>query len=89
MTHAPAPQDISLALDALGQALARADDLDEALMAGVAAEQYRPYDGSARISGSVSAACVALEHGRAVRVLVAQGLPTERRSGCFACSMKP
>jgi hypothetical protein len=71
MTNAPAPHDAGMALDALGQALARADELDEALMAAVAAAQYRPYDGSARISASVSAACVALEHGRALRVLVA------------------
>lgn len=76
MTHAAAPHDTSMALDALGQALARADDLDEALMAAIAAEQYRPYNGSARISASFSAACVALEHGRALRVLVAQGLST-------------
>ena len=76
MTQGTAPQDAAPALDALVQALARADALDEALMAAIAAEQYRPYDGSARISVSVSAACVALEHGRALRVLVAQGLPT-------------
>lgn len=76
MTNDPGPQDADLELAALGQALARADELDEALMVAVAAEQYRPYDGSVRISASVSAACVALEHGRALRVLVAQGLPT-------------
>lgn len=76
MTNAPAPQDADLELAALGQVLARADELDEALMAAITAEQYRPYDGSARISVSVSAACVALEHGRALRLLVAQGLPT-------------
>jgi hypothetical protein len=76
MTQGAAPQDAAPALDALGQALARADALDEALMAAIAAEQYRPYDASARMSASVSAACVALEHGRALRVLVAQGLPT-------------
>lgn len=76
MTHAPAPQDANMALDTLGQALARADELDEALMAAIAAEQYRPYDGSASITASVSAGCLALEHGRALRVLVAQGLPT-------------
>lgn len=76
MTEAHAPHEAGKASDALGQALARADELDEALMAAVAADQYRPYDGSARISASVSAACVALEHGRALRALVAQGLPT-------------
>jgi len=76
MTQGTALHDAAPALDALGQALARADVLDEALMVAIVAEQYRPYDGSARISASVSAACVALEHGRALRVLVAQGLPT-------------
>lgn len=76
MTDAPVPPDAGMALDALGLALARADELDEALMAAVAADQYRPYDDSARIGASVSAACVALEHGRALRALVAQGLPT-------------
>lgn len=76
MTDAPAPHDAGMALDALGQALARADELDEALMSSVAADQYRPYDDSARIGASVSATCVALEHCRALRVLVAQGLPT-------------
>lgn len=76
MTNAAVPQDADPELAALGQALARADDLDEALMAAIAAERYQPYDGSARISASVSAACVALEHGRAHRVLLAQGLPT-------------
>ncbi|MFT7775355.1 DUF6988 family protein [Roseateles sp.] len=76
MTQTTAPHDADLKLDALGQALARADELDGAVMAAIDSEQYRPYDGSARISASVSAACVALEHGRALRVLVAQGLPT-------------
>ncbi|MBW0172135.1 MAG: hypothetical protein KXJ61_18100 [Hydrogenophaga sp.] len=65
-----------MALNTLGRALARADELDEAVMAAIAAEQYSPYDGSTRINASVSAACVALEHGRALRVLIAQGLPT-------------
>lgn len=67
MTDAHAP---------LGQALARADELDNAVMAAIVADHYRPHEGSKRISASVSAACVALEHGRAFRVLVAQGLPT-------------
>lgn len=76
MTHAPASKDANMEPDTLGQALTRADQLDEAVMAAITADQYRPYDGSARISASVSAACVALEHGRALRVLVAQGLST-------------
>ena len=76
MTQAATPHDGDPELDTPGRALARADQLDEALMAAIAAEQYRPYDGSARINASVSAACVALEHGRALRVLVAQALPT-------------
>lgn len=59
MTDAPAPRDADITLDALGRALARADALDEALMAAIAADQYSPYDGSVR----VSAACV--KHGQA------------------------
>lgn len=62
-----------MALDTLGPALARANELDEALMAAIAFEQSGPYDSP---RASVSAARVALEHGRALRVLVAQGLPT-------------
>lgn len=61
---------------ALARALARADELDEALMRAIDAAHFRAYDDSARITASVSAACVALEHGRALRVLVADGLPT-------------
>lgn len=60
----------------LAYALARADELDEALMAAIDAASYRPFDDSDRISASVAAAGVALEHGRALRVLVADGLPT-------------
>ena len=76
MTHTPTPHDANRGLDTLGQALARADQLEEAVMAAISGEQYRPYDGSTRVRASVSAACVALEHGRALRVLVAQELPT-------------
>lgn len=76
MTHAPTPHDASRGLDKLDQALARADELEVAVMAAITGEQYRPYDGSARVSASVRAACVALEHGRALRALVAQELPT-------------
>ena len=61
---------------ALASALTRADELDEALMAAVDAANYRPFDDSDRICASVSAASVALEHGRALRVLLADGLPT-------------
>lgn len=57
-------------------ALERANDLDEALMHAIDAAHFRPYDESDRIAASVSATCVALEHGRALRVLVADGLPT-------------
>ena len=60
----------------LAHALARADELDEALMAAIDAASYRPFDDSDRIGASVSAASVALEHGRALRVLMADGLPT-------------
>lgn len=76
MTTRPELSDAGRVAVTLGQALTRADQLDNALMGAIVADQYRPYDGSARISASVSAACVALEHGRALRVLVAQGLPT-------------
>lgn len=61
---------------ALARALARADELDEALMRAIDAAHFQAYDDSARIAASVSAATVALEHGRALRVLVADGLPT-------------
>lgn len=61
---------------ALALALARAEELDEALMRAIDAAHFRAYDDSARIAASVSAATVALEHGRALRVLVADGLPT-------------
>ena len=45
-------------------------------MLAIHADHFRAYDNSARIAASVSAASVALEHGRALRVLVADGLPT-------------
>lgn len=64
------------ALEALSRALARADELDAALMCAIDAAHFRAYDDSARITASISAARVALEHGRALRVLVADGLPT-------------
>lgn len=61
---------------ALGRALHRADQLDEALMLAIGSADYRPFDGSDRIKASVSAASVSLEHGRAIRVLIGDGLPT-------------
>jgi len=66
--------------EALARALARADELDEALMRAIDAAHFRAYDDSARIAASVAAASVALEHGRALRVLVADGLPTSALS---------
>lgn len=60
----------------LVHALDRANALDVALMAAVGADRYRPFDDSDRVSASVSAVLVALEHGRATRVLLADGLPT-------------
>ncbi|MEY4764044.1 MAG: hypothetical protein RI907_717 [Pseudomonadota bacterium] len=66
--------------EALTIALARADELDDALMRAIDVDHFRPYDASDRISASVSAAAVALAHGRAVRVLVAEGLPTSALS---------
>jgi len=62
--------------EALAHALYRAEQLDEALMLAIGAADYRPYDGSDRINASASAASVSLEHGRAIRVLIADGLPT-------------
>lgn len=62
--------------DDLARALARADELDDALMLAIGAANFRPYDESVRIAASLSAASVSLEHGRALRVLVADGLPT-------------
>lgn len=60
----------------LARVLRRADELDEALMRAIDAAHFRPHDDSARIAVCISAASVALEHGRALRVLVADGLPT-------------
>lgn len=73
--------DVDVPTDAaLSQALARAAELDAALMRAIDAAHFRPYDDSDRISASVAAAQVALEHGRALRVLVADGLPTSALS---------
>lgn len=49
-------------------------------MRAIVAEHFRPFDESDRIGASVSAAQMALEHGRALRVLVADGLPTSALS---------
>lgn len=65
---------------ALSRALQRAHGLDEALMRAIGAAHFHPFDDSGRIGASVSAAQVALEHGRALRVLVADGLPTSALS---------
>lgn len=67
---------VGVAPETLARALARADELDEALMRAIDAPYFRPCDDSARIAVSVSASSVALEHGRAMRVLLADGLPT-------------
>ena len=65
---------------AVGAALQRAQALDDALMAVLNAPVYRPYDNAKRINTSVAAASVALEHARAVRVLMADDLPTSALS---------
>lgn len=65
---------------ALPMAMHRAEQLDNALMAAINAPDYRPYNNSDRISASVAASSVALEHGRALRVLVADGLATSALS---------
>lgn len=62
--------------DALTVALERSERLDDALMSAINASNFVPFDDSNRISASVAAACVALEHGRAHRLLIAQGFPT-------------
>ncbi len=63
-----------IALDTLTNALSRADALDDALMHAIDADHFQPFDQSDRIRLSVAAASVALDHGRAMRVLVAEGL---------------
>lgn len=63
-------------LAALDRALQRADSPDQALMQALDAENYRPFDQSDRISTSVAAASLAIEHGRAMRLLVAEGMLT-------------
>lgn len=62
--------------DLVVQALQRSAELDIALMDAIGAESYRPFDGTPRSLASLSAASVALEHGRAVRTLLADDLPT-------------
>ena len=74
MAQHPTPKEAGSA--ALTQSLLRAEQLDTDLMDALGAANYRPCDDSARISASVSAASVSLEHGRALRVLVAEGLAT-------------
>ncbi len=49
-------------------------------MRAIGAEHYRPFNDSDRIGASVSAAQVVLEHGRALRVLLADGQPTSALS---------
>jgi hypothetical protein len=68
-----AQRDADISLD---RALERADSLDQALMQALGADQYRPFDQSDRIVTSVAAASLALEHGRAMRLLVAEGMLT-------------
>lgn len=63
-----------MTLDTLANALSRADALDDALMRAIDADHFQPFDQSDRIRLSVAAASVALDHGRAMRVLVAEGL---------------
>ncbi|MBN8503076.1 MAG: hypothetical protein J0L58_01250 [Burkholderiales bacterium] len=72
MTEAQPDTDLAV----LERALQRADLLDQALMQALDAENYRPFDQSDRISTSVAAASLAIEHGRAMRVLVAEGMLT-------------
>jgi len=73
------PESASTTIDsvrALSIALDRSEALDNALMEAVDAPDYRPYDNSDRICASVAASSVALEHGRALRVLISDDLPT-------------
>ncbi|MBH9553986.1 DUF6988 family protein [Inhella gelatinilytica] len=72
MAEAQADADLA----ALERALQRADSLEQALIQALDAENYRPFDQSNRILTSVAAASLAIEHGRAMRVLVAEGMLT-------------
>lgn len=62
--------------EAISRALKRADELDDALIHAIGGAAYRPFDYTPRSLAAVSAASVAVEHGRAVRALLAEGLPT-------------
>jgi len=61
---------------AIAAALQRSQALDDAAMAILNDPVYRPHDNTNRITTSVAAASVALEHAQAVRVLIAERLPT-------------
>ena len=62
--------------EVISRALKRADELDDALIQAIGGAAYRPFDYTPRSLAAVSAASVAVEHGRAVRALLAEGLPT-------------
>ena len=65
---------------AIAAALEHSQALDDAVMAILIDPVYRPYDDSKRINTSVAAASLALEHARAVRTLIAEGLTTSALS---------
>ncbi len=71
---------MTLPLSAVTRALERSVELDDALMEAIGADAYRPYDGTPRSIACFSAACVALEHGRAVRGLLLEDYPTSALS---------
>lgn len=66
---------MTLPQSAVTRALERSVELDDALMDAIGADAYRPYDGTPRALACFSAACVALEHGRAVRGLLLEDYP--------------
>lgn len=56
--------------------LDRSESLDDTIVALLGGDAYRYVDAPARACASAVAAGVSLEHGRALRVLIANGLPS-------------
>lgn len=54
----------------LEQVLHRSDELDDTIMQLLGAEAYRPANDTSRVSTSVGAAAVSIEHARALRCLI-------------------
>ena len=60
----------------LEHVLQRSEALDAAILEILNMEAYEPYDDSSRVEATLGACAVALEHGVALRVLMAANLPT-------------